>query len=715
MGAAIGVELDAAGPRREEGERLPVVNVEAFEADGVREVLLGGDLVGIVGDGIESVEREEFRRGFEHGAAEEIPDVAPEDSDRDEADTIEIVFEGELGAARFPRFDAGVVDGDTIGRARDGFEVGQRETAGVLVEIGAAEREIVGAAGDEIFEDRVARVYTREEAEVFLFRMETAVEEGEFRNRQRLAGEGEWAGVGAEDHFARCVALVVARGIGERALGGDVGLLGAGATGEFETAVKETQVATKVGGGDPFLRVLGVCDAGAVGGIFIADERGGAGDEEIAQGFVTHPLNARKTVGAGAQRDVAIHDDVRHVVAAGGGRRGGAAIGADEIEVRGYGAVVATGLTEIQARLDGERPASVEIAAGIGEGGAVLADRALGRGARSAQGVTTQIVGIDLSAGDAVGHRDLAGAEIKNLVERNRHAGAAREGRVEVALVEVAKAIRGPRIAEADFAFPDWAIVAVGQRGHDRRAQAIASVGRLTHFTGAREAVGEGRGELSDEHAVHGERHVPLVVVGVERAVLKCEREAIVAAQAVVKRGSERRAVAAGRAVAHQIVGQVRPVRGGVGERRAVGGGAAPAPRVLHVGLGGILGGGAAGNREAEFFVYGHDPGKFETGLNLARALGARAGGLVEVAGIVAHDDVHAAGKHRPRALEGAAGDEIHGAGEGGAGRLGRRRERGLDAGHIINRNGIEFDVAAGAGDFGGGEAEAADGDGDIG
>ena len=124
MGAAIGVELNAAGPRREEGERLPVVHVEAFEADGVREVLLGGDLVGIVGDGIESVEREEFRRGFEHGAAEEIPDVAPEDSDRDEADTIEIVFEGELGAARFPRFDAGVVDGDTIGRARDGFEVG---------------------------------------------------------------------------------------------------------------------------------------------------------------------------------------------------------------------------------------------------------------------------------------------------------------------------------------------------------------------------------------------------------------------------------------------------------------------------------------------------------------------------------------------------------------------------------------------------------------
>ncbi len=75
LGAAIGVELNATGPRREEGERLPVVNVEAFEADGVREVLLGGDPIGTVGDGIESVEREEFRRGFEHGAAKEIPYV----------------------------------------------------------------------------------------------------------------------------------------------------------------------------------------------------------------------------------------------------------------------------------------------------------------------------------------------------------------------------------------------------------------------------------------------------------------------------------------------------------------------------------------------------------------------------------------------------------------------------------------------------------------
>lgn len=250
--------------------------------------------------------------------------------------------------------------------------------------------------------------------------------------------------------------------------------------------------------------------------------------------------------------------------------------------------VVSAGLSEIQARLDGERPASVEIAAGIGEGGAVLADRALGRGARGAQGVTAQIVGIDRSAGDAVGHLDLAGAEIKNLVERNRHAGAAGEGRVEVALVEVAKAIRGPRIAEADFAFPHWAIMAVGQRGHDRGAQAIASVGRLQHFAGAREAVGGGRGKLSDEDAVHGGRHVPLVVAGVKRAVLEREREAIAAAQAVVKRGTERRTVAAGRAVAHQIVGQVRPVRDGVGERRTVGGGAAPAPRVLHGGLGGV-------------------------------------------------------------------------------------------------------------------------------
>ena len=78
----------------------------------------------IVEIGVEAVEREKLRRGIEGGGAEEIFEVAAKRADGEQADALEVIFEGDFAGAGAPRLDRGVVDDDAIGRARGRFDIG---------------------------------------------------------------------------------------------------------------------------------------------------------------------------------------------------------------------------------------------------------------------------------------------------------------------------------------------------------------------------------------------------------------------------------------------------------------------------------------------------------------------------------------------------------------------------------------------------------------
>ena len=94
-------------------------------------------------------------------------------------------------------------------------------------------------------------------------------------------GGGAEAAVGAKDRFALGVALDVARGIGERSLGGDVGLLGAEAGHELQPIVQEREVAAEIGGRDEFLGEFRIGDEIAVAGVGVGREIGRVGDEML--------------------------------------------------------------------------------------------------------------------------------------------------------------------------------------------------------------------------------------------------------------------------------------------------------------------------------------------------------------------------------------------------------------------------------------------------
>ena len=119
------------------------------------------------------------------------------------------------------------------------FRIGQRDAAGVLVVVGAADRRIPRGAGDEVFAEIVAGIDAREKREVFLFGERAAVDERELRNPERVSGrdERERPAVGTEDGPALRVALDVARGIGERARSGNIRLLSAESGDELQPIV----------------------------------------------------------------------------------------------------------------------------------------------------------------------------------------------------------------------------------------------------------------------------------------------------------------------------------------------------------------------------------------------------------------------------------------------------------------------------------------------
>ena len=90
-------------------------------------------------------------------------------------------------------------------------------------------------------------------------------------------------------------------------------------------------------------------------------------------------------------------------------------------------------------------------------------------------------------------------------------------------------------------------------------------------------------------------------------------------------------------------------------------------------------------------------------------------GALAEAAVVVAHHQIHTADEDRAGALEGGARNEIDGAGEGLARRVGRGRVGDLDAGDVVEIEEPDLDRAAGAVVAGRGQADAAEGDGGVG
>ena len=123
--AAVGEDLEAAGPRGEKGEGLTVAEIEAFDAEGAGNVALGADVVAGEFAGIEAVEGEEVGRGGEDGGAEEILEVAAEGADGNLTDAGEIILGADFDGVGGPGFDGGVVDDDAVVGGRRVIGVGK--------------------------------------------------------------------------------------------------------------------------------------------------------------------------------------------------------------------------------------------------------------------------------------------------------------------------------------------------------------------------------------------------------------------------------------------------------------------------------------------------------------------------------------------------------------------------------------------------------------
>ena len=312
LDAGVGKNLEAARPLRQKRERLPVAEVEALHANHLSEVALGADLVGAELVGIEAVEGEEFRGGGKHRGAEEILEMPAIGAERDLADAGEVILEARLHGVGGPGLDGGVVDEDAVVGGGRAVGVGEREAAGILVEIGRADAGGNGGAQEEIFAEVVGRVERREEAEVLFFAARAAIEVGEARDREGVGGDREdGAGGRVAERTTLGVALDVAREIGEWARGVDVGLLDAHAADEEEAAVEQRDVAAEVGGGDGLLGVFGAGDVGAVEVVFVEGELVLARAPEGVGLDGVHVLDFREAEGGNAVGEHRVEDRER--------------------------------------------------------------------------------------------------------------------------------------------------------------------------------------------------------------------------------------------------------------------------------------------------------------------------------------------------------------------------------------------------------------------
>ena len=518
-----------------------------------------------------------------------------------------------------------------------------------MVKIWAADGGVIGGASDEIFAEVEARVETGEETEVFFFGLAGAGEKSELRDGEGVGGGENQDGraVGVADDLAGSVALVVARGIVERALGIDVGLLGPEAADKFQTAIEERDIAADVGGGDEFFGPFRTGHLGSIETVGIKGEKSGVGLVKCERFFGADVLNLRETVGGGAQGEDVVEDDARAVVApGGGGARAGAAISADERVGRSALEIVAHRLAHIEAGFEDERGAGeIEVAAEIGVGTALDVGGAAVGGVGSGEDVVAEVVRIDGSAGRAVGDGDEAGAEIKNLVEVYGYVLAGGGDVVKKTLIGAAEMESLVGVAESALGFPDGALVAIGEGRHVFRALVISRGGGVADLAAADLTAGGCRREIAGGDAVHKKGERALVEWRREECEFGGEGEAVVAGEFVVDGRGGGGAFGVFAAVFDDVVsevgfvgGRVGILRGRGGSGEAVGGGTGAAPCVGGAGFLGVLFGHTPAEREAEAIVDGFEVREIEAGVNLAGVNPAWAGGLAEeVAVVVAH------------------------------------------------------------------------------
>ena len=273
--------------------------------------------------------------------------------------------------------------------------------------------------------------------------------------------------------------------------------------------------------------------------------------------------------------------------------------------------------------------------------------------------------------------------------------------------------------------------MAPSERGHDRAAGTDTAVVHELDLAGvdrgagggesARDAVSKRRTPIAGSDAVDDD------ILGARREMLaeisvgKTKREPITRGEAPINRGRDgiARGVFAG--VAPGVIREIGLVGRGVGEAgaeigRDVGDRSGTAPLRGLITLRRVLHRVAGGERETEVFVHRDDRGDVEAGMNLVGFFApAGAWSFAQKGALgVLHEERNAVVERRFVALEGAARDEIHGAGESGAGLFGCRRTVYFDARDAVDGNLVELDRARGAGTRSTRHIETADGDRDV-
>ncbi len=706
---AVGEDLEAARPLGQEGERLLVLDDETRVAHPPLAVGLGADLrVGILRElEAEGVEELLGDRGRE--VDEEVVVVADEGADGDVADLLEVVLEPGGPRIGGPRLDVGIVDDEEVVGQEVILEVGKGDRAGILVEVGATEGPAVGGAEDELGADHEARVEARQHFGVVSLHLVAALEEGELEVVQRVGvdrDDGEGPAVGPEDDVALRIALVVAGGIGERAVGVDAGVFGAEAAGEVEAALEELDAGLEVTADD----VLG----GEARGVHAVEvlarrvdaELSGIGPEVVDELVVVDALDGGKAELAGTGGVDLVEEG-----------RGPAVAAEAVIEITGEVVLVLLGEpleAQTGLEIDGKEP--VEVAVGVDVGGeAVGADVVLAEVGAFDEGAVREGPRIDRradGAGGVVDHGDRAGPQVGVVGEGDGDVGHVGARGEERALVLVLVEVLAHGVAEAGLPGPLGAVVVPDDRRVDGAVDPVAHEVGAVHL--ALPGQGDGGGAGLGGDPVDDE--VDRVVGGdqVEVGVLKAGRDAVVLAEAEVEGRAEGDALGRLGPVADREVRRVGAVRSGEREVGEVAGAAeTTAPEVLVERGRAVVVGVAGGDRVAELVVDRSDPRHLETGADLRAQVAVGAGGALEVELRAAAHEEGAVVEDRFRPLERAARHEVDRTGESVAGMLGERGVVHLDPREVVDRDEVHRDRAGGVElDAGGGDVEALDRDG---
>ena len=233
--------------------------------------------------------------------------------------------------------------------------------------------------------------------------------------------------------------------------------------------------------------------------------------------------------------------------------------------------------------------------------------------------------------------------------------------------------------------------MAPSEGGHNGAAGTDPTVVHELDLTGVNRGAGRGK---SAGHAV-GESRAPVArsdavdddilrarrEMFAEVSVGKPKREPIPRGEAPINRGRDRVAGGVFAGVAPRVIREVGLIGSGIGETGVevggnVGDGRRAAPLRGLIALRRVLHRVAGGKRETEIFVYRDHRGDVEARVNLVGFFSpARAGSLAQEGALgVFHEPGDAVVVGGAVALKGAARHHVHGAGEGGAGRLGRGR-----------------------------------------